>query len=99
EVARSLGRVLGEIDVAHDKPEVPTELLAALLHLLLRPVQVARLVAGADASEDGVQMGVISRAVDALEAEVARPLLAHPRIGAQAVRPVDRRAAAEAGAG
>ena len=40
-------------------------------------------------------MAVVLGAVEALEAEVACPLLAHPGMGAQAVGPVDDRPAAE----
>ena len=73
--------------------------LGALLHALLRAVEVDAAVGRADALQDRVEVAVVVRAVDALEPVLARPLLAHPRRGAQAVGPVDRRAAAERRAG
>jgi hypothetical protein len=58
-VAGGLGRVPVEVGVADDQPEVPAEPLAALLHALLQPVQVAGLVRCADALEHGIQMAVV----------------------------------------
>ena len=47
--------------------KLPAEPLGALLHPLLRPVQVAASVVGADALEHRVEMAVVVRPVDALE--------------------------------
>src|SRR3954469_20324286 len=89
EVAGRLERVLRRVGVAHDLAEVPAELLAALLHALLRAVQVAELVGGADPRQHRVEVALVVRAVDSLEPVLARPLLTHPWVGAQAVGPVD----------
>src|SRR5205085_407263 len=59
EIAGRLVGVLGRVRVADDLPEVPAELLAALLHALLRPVQVAELVGGADALEHRVELALV----------------------------------------
>src|SRR5439155_21221553 len=56
-------------------------------------------VVDAEAREDRVEVAVEVGAVETLEAELARPLLAHPRLRLQRVRPVDDRAAAQRGAG
>ena len=98
EVTGALEAVLARVGVADDLAEVPAERLAALLHPLVRLIQVAGGVGRADALEDGVEVTVVLVGVDALEPVLARPLLAHPRIRAQAVRPVDHGAAAERGA-
>ena len=61
---------------------------------------VIRAVDGhADPRADRVEVAVELRPGQSLQPMVALPFLAHPVIGAQAVAPVDRRAAAKVGAG
>src|SRR5204862_118977 len=95
EVASGLGRVGGRIGVADHALEGPAEPLGALLHPLRGAVVVAAVLVGADPLEHRVHVAVELRAFDALETELALPLLAHPGPGAQAVGPVDGRAAAD----
>src|SRR3982750_4125144 len=83
EVAGRVERVALRRGVAHHLAEVPAERLAAALHHLLGAVQVRQRVGRTDALEHRVEVALVLRAVDALEAELTRPLLAHPRIGAQ----------------
>src|SRR2546425_1183822 len=56
EVAGVLGGVPLGVGVADDRLEVPAERLAALLHALLRPVQVAATVVRVNALEHGVEV-------------------------------------------
>jgi hypothetical protein len=62
-------------------------------------VEVAALAVDLDPLGDRVQVGVELRPVEALEAVLACPFVAHPVVGSQAVRPVDHRAAADARSG
>ena len=98
DVAGGLGRIAARVDVARDRPERPAEGLGAAPHRLLGPVQVRAAVVHAEPLPDGVEVAVEVRARKALEAVLAFPLLAHPRLRAQAVRPVDRGAPAVGGA-
>ena len=85
--------------VAGDLAEVVAELLAGLPQALVRAAQVAALVVYLEPLEDGVEMAVEVLLGEIGEAVLARPLLANPFVGAQAVRPVDDGAAADARAG
>ena len=87
------------VGVARDGRKRPPEPLRALLHPLLRLVELRAAVGHRDAPPDRVEVAVELRSGQALEPELALPLLPHPWTGAQAVRPVDRRAAPERGPG
>ena len=92
--ARVVGAAVG---VAGDADEVVAECLAGLLHALVRAVEVRALVVDPEPPPHRVEVGVVVGSGHALEPELALPLLAHVVTGADAVRPVDRRAAAEVG--
>src|SRR5581483_7928522 len=78
---------------------VPAELRGPLAQAEVGAVELRAGVGDADPGRDLVQVAVVLGPVEALESELARPLLAHPRERAQAVLPVDQRAAPERGAG
>src|SRR5438552_1114279 len=59
------------------------------------PIQVGARVVDAESRPQLVEVAVVVLAVEPVEAELARPLLAHPGRGPQAVLPVDQRASAE----
>ena len=94
----ALGVVARLVDVARDRPERPAELLRGLLHQPLGAVEVRAAVVDRQPLPDRVEVAVEVGAVEALEPVLACPLLAHPGLGAQAVGPVDRGAAAVGGA-
>ena len=99
DVARRLGAVERLVDVAVAGGERPAEGLGPASHRLLRAVQIRAAVVDRQALPDRVEVAIEVGAVEALEAELAGPLLTHPRLGAQAIGPVDGRAAAVGGSG
>ena len=96
DVGRRRRVVTALVGVPQDGLPRPPELVRALLHALVRAVQVRAAVVDRQALEDRVEVAVEVGPVDALEAVLARPLLPHPRPGAKAVGPVDDGPAAEA---
>ena len=94
------GRVVGlGVDVADRGVHRPAERLRALGHPLVRAVVVRAVGVGAHPREDGLEVAVELGGVEPVEAVLLRPLAAHLVAGLDAVVPVDRRAAAEGGAG
>ena len=98
QVAGGVGGVRGGVRVAKARAEGEAERVGALLHLLRRPVEVRAVGVGADAVHHRVEVTVVLGRVEPGE-PVRGPLLADPVGRAQAVGPVDRRAAAQRGAG
>ena len=83
------------LQVENDQPRAS----APRSHRLLRAVEIRAAVVDRQALPDRVEVAIEVGAVQALEAELAGPLLTHPRLGAQAIGPVDGRAAAVGGSG
>jgi hypothetical protein len=99
EVGGALGVVAVAVGVADDGAKVPAEALACLAQALVRAVQVAAVGVRLEALEDRVEVRVEVGAVDAGEPVPPGPLPTHPVVRAQAVGPVDDRAAADRASG
>src|SRR5687767_6932768 len=87
--------VLARVHVAQRAPERVAEFARALLHALMRTVQIAATIVGRKPHQHGIEMAIEGVAIEAGQAVLMRPLLAHPLRRAYAILPVDLRSAAE----